>query len=241
MYIHLVNPNTTHAMTVKARDAAIRVAASGTEIVATEPEVGPVSIEGYYDEAFAVPGMLQCIREQNACDGHVIACFDDTGLDASRSIATAPVVGICESACFMAMQIANTFSIVTTLNRSVPALHQLTHRYGVSHRCASIKASEIPVLELENMNTEAVSKLEHAVAAALIDDGAEAIVLGCAGMVDLTTHLQKKFDVPVVDGVTAAVKMVEGLISQGLKTSRVNGYAHPNKKAYAGEFTKYAP
>ena len=46
--------------------------------------MGPESIEGFYDEAFSVPGLLDEIRrgETEGFDGYVIACFDDTGLDA---------------------------------------------------------------------------------------------------------------------------------------------------------------
>ena len=48
MKILLVNPNTTSSMTEKAGETAKTVAASGTEIIAVNPEYGPVSIEGYY-------------------------------------------------------------------------------------------------------------------------------------------------------------------------------------------------
>ena len=85
MRIHVVNPNTTAAMTAKIAAAARDVASTGVTIVASQPEMGPVSIEGYYDEAYAVPGMLQriCAADRAGVDGHVIACFDDTGLDAA--------------------------------------------------------------------------------------------------------------------------------------------------------------
>lgn len=82
-------------MTAKIAAAACGVALPGTVIDARQPEMGPVSIEGLYDEAFAVPGMLGCIRDadRDGADAHIIACFDDTGLDAARAIARAPVVG----------------------------------------------------------------------------------------------------------------------------------------------------
>ena len=84
MKLLLVNPNTTVSMTEKVGKTARLVAASGTEIIAVNPEYGPVSIEGYYDEVFSIPGMLEEVRkgEKSGCQGTVIACFDDTGLDA---------------------------------------------------------------------------------------------------------------------------------------------------------------
>src|SRR5580692_6768240 len=96
MRILVVNPNTTAAMTEKIGQAARAAAAAGTEIIAVNPEDGPVSIEGYYDEAFSVPGLLAEIArgEASGVAAHIIACFDDTGLEAARSLASAPVIGI---------------------------------------------------------------------------------------------------------------------------------------------------
>ena len=74
-------------MTHKIGKAAQSVAAMGTEILAISPKGGPASIEGYYDEAFAVPGLLREIRngEVLGMDGYIIACFDDPGLDTART------------------------------------------------------------------------------------------------------------------------------------------------------------
>ncbi len=240
MKIHLINPNTTATMTQTAAAAATQVAAAGTQIIANQPADGPVSIEGYYDEAFAVPEMLQEIRKHNDCDGHIVACFDDTGVDAARCVANGPVIGICEAGCIAAGTIANRFSIVTTLSRSVPALHHLIQRYGAERRCASIRASDIPVLELEKQEQQAMQTIENECLAAINNDGAEAIVLGCAGMTHLASMLSDKFSLPVVDGVSAAVKQIEGLVSMNLTSSRVNGYRKPVVKKYNGKFAKYA-
>lgn len=226
-------------MTKTAAEAARKVASADTVIIESQPDYGPESIEGYYDEVFAIPGMLENIRQHNACDGHVIACFDDTGLDAARCIANGPVVGLCEAACMVATMVANRFSIVTTLSRSTPALRKLTMHYGVNHRCASIRASDVPVLGLESGDADKAIATE--IEQAISNDSAEAIVLGCAGMADLAAELSEKYSVPVIDGVSAAVKMVEGLVSMNLTSSRANGYARPLPKAYNGKFEADAP
>lgn len=239
MKIHLVNPNTTASMTATAIAAARSVAHANTEIIGSQPDYGPESIEGYYDEVFAIPGLLGNIVAHNDCDGHVIACFDDTGLDAARCVANGPVVGLCEAACMMASMVANRFSIVTTLSRSVPALEKLAQHYGMSDRCASIRASDVPVLDLENGDADNAIAAE--IEQAINIDSAEAIVLGCAGMADFAAELSQQFGVPVIDGVSAAVKMVEGLVSMNLTSSRANGYAKPRPKTYHGSFSSYAP
>src|SRR5687768_11135525 len=89
MRIRVINPNTTAAMTATIGKAAEEVAAAGTEIEAVTSSTGPVSIEGYYDEALCLPGLLMEIRKGEAAgaDAHIIACFDDTGLDAARQLA----------------------------------------------------------------------------------------------------------------------------------------------------------
>ena len=243
MKLLLVNPNTTSSMTDKAGETARMVAASGTEIIAVNPEYGPISIEGYYDEVFSIPGLLEEVRkgEASGCQGTVIACFDDTGLDAARCIASGPVVGICEAAMHIASLLANSFSIVTTLRRSIPALEELTVKYGMSRKCHRIRAAEVPVLELENPDSEATKLIRVEIQKALDDDRSEAIVLGCAGMVDLAAELSEEFGVPVIDGVSAAVKLVESLVALGLQTSKLNGYAYPRSKTYLGLFQTFQP
>jgi len=242
MIIHVVNPNTTQSMTAKIAEAARSVARLGTEIRATQPEMGPVSIEGYYDEAFAIPGMLARIREAEgeSVSAHVIACFDDTGLDAARSIAGVPVIGIGEAGYHAASLIAGKFAVVTTLARSIPVLEHNLMRYGLAARCSGVRAAGVEVLALEDPASGAIDKISAEIEAAKQEDHAEAIVLGCAGMADLAAHLSQKHGLPVVDGVASAVVFAEALAAIGLRTSKLGGYALPLRKTYAGSFAPFA-
>ncbi|MBR0826934.1 aspartate/glutamate racemase family protein [Bradyrhizobium manausense] len=243
MRLHIVNPNTTASMTAKIAAAARAVALPDTVVDARQPEMGPVSIEGFYDEAFAVPGMLGCIRDadRDGADAHIIACFDDTGLDAARAVARAPVIGIGEAAFHMASLIAARFAVVTTLGVSIVPIEHNLQKYGLLARCARVRAAEVPVLALEERNADALAKISGEIAAAISDDRAEAIVLGCAGMADLAGELAARHGLPVVDGVAAAVTLAEGLVRLGLKTSRLGPYATPGAKAYSGLFSRFQP
>src|SRR5436190_12498604 len=98
MRILVINPNTTASMTRKIGAAAAAAASKETEITAVNPESGPPSIEGYYDEVFSVPGLIAEMAKAPDMDAYVIACFDDTGLEAARCITDAPVIGIGEAA-----------------------------------------------------------------------------------------------------------------------------------------------
>lgn len=242
MKIAVINPNTTASMTATIADAARRVAHAGTEILAITSSMGPVSIEGYYDEVFAVPGLLVEIAkaEREGADAIVIACFDDTGLDAARALAGIPVIGICEAALSATSFVAQRFSVVTTMERSRLPVEHLVHRYGMGSRC-KVRAADVPVLSLEDPNSNARDRLRSEISAALKDDRAEAIVLGCAGMADLTAALRQEFGVPVIDGVAAAVKQAESLVAQGLSTAKRGAYATPVSKTYHGDLARFSP
>ena len=241
MRILIVNPNTTASMTRKVGEAARAVAAPGTIVEAVNPDFGPASIEGYFDEAFSVPGLLAEMGKARDRDAYIVACFDDTGLDAARCMVDVPVIGIGEAAFHMASLIAGKFTVVTTLSRSVQAIENNLAKYGLASRCARVRASEVAVLELEEPGSNARSKISAEIREAIAVDRAEAIVLGCAGMADLAQSLAREHGVPVVDGAAAAVKLCEGLVGLGLKTSKVGGYAAPRSKTYAGLFAPFSP
>lgn len=242
MRLLVVNPNTTASMTETIAHAARTAAAPGTVVKAATSKMGPASIEGYYDEAFALPGLLAEIRraEADGADAAVIACFDDTGLDAARAMAGIPVIGICEAAMVTAGFIAKRFTVVTTMERSRVPIEELSHRYGMSHR-ARIRAANISVLSLEDPQSGARDKLRSEITRAIAEDHAEAIVLGCAGMADLARSLSLEFGMPVIDGVAAAVKQAETLVALGLSTSKRGTYAPPVPKPYVGMLADFAP
>ena len=233
MQIFLINPNATASMTAAVATSARRIAASGTRIVeGTGKGAAPVSIEGFSDEAMAVPSMLAQIRAAEAAGAQatVIACFDDPGLDAAREVAAGPVLGICQSAVQAAMVLAKRFSIITTLPRSVPVIEDLVQHYGAGHHCRRVRAIDLPVLALESDSSHAFGLLVAEIARARDEDGAEAVVLGCAGMAEMAADLSRETGVLVIDGVTVAIKLAEALVGSGLRTSKANAYAFPRAK-----------
>ncbi|MBL0373541.1 aspartate/glutamate racemase family protein [Rhizobium sp. KVB221] len=232
MRIHVINPNSTASMTAQIAHAAEAARAEGTVIEAVTSIGGPASIEGYSDEAMAVPAMLAAIRsaEARGASAHVIACFDDPGLAAAREVASGPVIGICQAAVQVAVTVAARFSVITTLPRSVPVIEDLIAHYGAAARCRRVRAVDLPVLALEANPATARTRLLAEARAALREDGVDAIVLGCAGMAELCDWLSRETGVPVIDGVTAAVKLAEALAGGGFRTSKVGAYAFPRDK-----------
>jgi allantoin racemase len=242
MRIKVINPNTTASMTAKIGEAARSVAAPGTEIIAVNPDHGPVSIESHYDEAVSGMALLEEIRkgEAEGVDGYVIACFGDPGLLAAREVATGPVLGIAEAAMHAASFIATGFSVVTTLGRTKIIAEHLSHAYGMTHFCRAIRACELEVLALEDEGSDARRIITEECIRARDEDGSGAIVLGCGGMADLAKAIEADIGIPVIDGVTVATKMVEALVGCGLKTSKHGDLAHPIPKPFAGAFASWA-
>lgn len=235
MRIRVVNPNTSTAMTRDIHRAALTVVAPGTTVEAVSPAMGPASIESHYDEALSVPGVLAEVAggERSGVDGYVIACFGDPGLDAARELAAGPVVGIAEAAMRTATYLGRAFTVVTTLARTQGRAWDLAERYGVTRFCAGVHAVDIPVLGLDQ-DPDTLEKLTEACRAALAEDDADTVVLGCAGMADLCADLTKAVGAPVVDGVRAATLQVQSLVTMALATNKRGEYAGPPPKPYTG-------
>lgn len=101
---------------------------------------------------------------------------------------------------------------------------------GIEQRCASIRTTELTVLDCERNPRAATWEIVAAARLAIAEDGAEAICLGCAGMGPLDKAVEAEVGVPVLDGVACAVKLVESLVDYGLSTSRVAAYKEPEPK-----------
>lgn len=236
MRIKIINPNTSKEMTEGIDAAARKYKRPDTEIITTSPNYGPETIDNFYDEVLASVGVVQEVKKGLAenFDGFVIACFNDPGLLASREISNVPVVGIAEAAMLLVCTVAYRFSILSMPKRGLAAVEELLKRYGLKDRCASVRLIDVPVLEMES-NLVEIKKLLIAEARKAVDeDGAEAILLGCAGLSGVDKEFEKELGVPVIDGVVAAVKILEALHDYGIKTSKSLTYRLPEKKTILG-------
>lgn len=241
MRIHVINPNTTAAMTELMRVAAVEAALPSTRIHASNPRGGPASVESYYDDAVAAVGVLEEVRagEREGVDGYVIACFGDPGLWAAREITRAPVVGIAEAAFHVASLVSTRFSVVTTLGRTCIVAEHLLQAYGLAHRCRRVRAAEIPVLDLEGGGDAVLRTIVDECLRARREDGIGAIVLGCGGMANLRAQIEHAVQMPVIEGVTAAVKLVESLVQLRLFTSKFGDLDFPPTKRFTGAFSHF--
>jgi allantoin racemase len=164
--------------------------------------------------------MLRLIREHEVhYDAFVIACHCDPNLDLCKEITAKPVVGIGEASMKIASMLGHRFSVLSTSPDSVPNKQALVHRYGLDSSLASVHAPKTPAHALDDL--ELFLQLGRE---AIQNDGAEVLVLGCAGLCELSNALQTQLGVPVLDGVVCGLIIAEGLVLANYTTSKICRY-----------------
>lgn len=235
MRILVVNVNTTEAMTETIAEQARSVAGPGTEIVGLTPFVGADSVEGNYESYLAAVGVMdRVLAYDEPYDAVIQAGFGEHGREGLQELLDVPVVDITEAAAHLAHLLGYRYSVVTTLDRTIPLIEERLLVAGLRSHCASVRASGLSVLELEESPERAIAAIVDHAKSAVQDDRAEVIVLGCGGMAGLDRAIREATAAPVVDGVSAAVKLAESLVTLGLSTSKVRTYAPPRSKRVEG-------
>jgi allantoin racemase len=228
MRILILNPNTSEEFTQAIQETGDAVKSPGTEVVCLNPSSGPRSIESAYDELLSCGPCLEVLIARRAeFDGFIIACYGNHPvIHAAREMLSQPVVGIMEASLYLACVVGHTFSVISSGDRAITLFWDAVKAVDMDGRCASVRSTGTPVLALEESGGVNVEELilEEA-RKAIEEDGAEVISLGCAGMVGLDGRLKRELGVPVIDGVAAAVKLMEALVGCGIQTSKRRAYA----------------
>lgn len=211
MRILVINPNRVDQCTDLIRDAAAGVAEQGTDIVVTSPIWGPVLLHGQFEVQLSATGVLDRVAALDGFDAVVMAGFGEPGREAAQELTPVPVLDITECAPTAAKLLGRTYAVVTTADRSVPIVEDRLRVLGHAARCAGIVATGLGVPELvadrDHATRVIVDRAQHAVS----ELGADVVVLGCGGMAGLAAPVSRAVGAPVVDGVTAAVKLAETL------------------------------
>lgn len=230
MKILVVNVNTTESMTAEIGRSAAAAARPGTEIIALTPTIGADSVEGNFESHLAAIAVMdRVLAYDGEYDAVIQAGFGEHGREGLQELLEVPVVDITDAAAHIASLIGRTYSVVTTLDRTVPLIEDRLILSGLFSRCASVRASGLGVLELDDPGA-AVAAIVGEAEIAVKEDRAEVIILGCGGMAGLEEAVHAATGVPVVDGVAAAVALAESLVGLGLSTSKVRTFAPPRVK-----------
>jgi allantoin racemase len=197
---------------------------------------GPASIESRYDDALATLDIMEKVQqaERDGFDGVFVDCFGDPGVESSREIVSIPVVGAFQPAALTASLISDTWSVVTVVRNVVPIIKKLARKLGVESKVASVRYIDTPVLELKDKKV-LQKKLLTQIEKAALEDGAEAVVLGCTGMLGLARNLSKVMKdngipIPVIDPTATAIGYLELIIRSGLSQSALTYPAPPEKE-----------
>ncbi|QRQ78388.1 aspartate/glutamate racemase family protein [Glutamicibacter protophormiae] len=235
MRILVLNVNTTASMTRAIGDSARQVASPGTEIVELTPDFGADSCEGNFESYLAALAVMDKVANYTEpFDAVIQAGYGEHGREGLQELLDVPVVDITEAAASTAQFLGHKYSVITTLDRAVPLIEDRLKLAGLTDRLASVRASGLGVLELESDPQRAVEAIVEQSRAAVEQDKAEVICLGCGGMAELEEQVAAATGVPIVDGVRAAVTIAESLVRMGLSTSKVRTYAPPRPKQITG-------
>ncbi|MGW7680952.1 aspartate/glutamate racemase family protein [Kribbella sp. NPDC054772] len=235
MRILIANVNTMTSMTETIRTQAAAFASEETEVIGLTPDFGAESVEGNFESYLAAVGVMDAVvRYDGPYDAVIQAGYGEHGREGLQELLDVPVVDITEAAAQVAMLIGRSYSVVTTLDRAVPQIEDRLLLAGLADRCASVRASGLAVLELEEDPERAVDAIVEQAVKAVTEDRAEVICLGCGGMAGLDRKVAEATGVPVVDGVAAAVVLAESLVRLGLSTSKIRTYAAPRPKRVTG-------
>ncbi len=237
MKIRVVIPSITKEYEALGLEQYAPGARADTELSVALLDKGPASIESRYDETVAVPGVVGRVieAEKDGVEAVIIDCMADPGLEAAREMVSIPVIGPGETAMHVASMLAYRFSVITVLDSAAPMFELQAARIGVAERLASVRAVNIPVLELGDTERVVRTLTEQSVAA-VKDDGAHLIVFGCTGMIGLADVVKKGLeaqgivDVPVIDPPMLAVKVAEAFADMGLRHSKRTYPAPPEKE-----------
>lgn len=236
MRILVINPNASVEMSDVIREQLNVVARADVQVEVVNPPGAPPAIESALDEAACLPPMLKLVRDAASCgyDAVVIACFSDPGLDAAREMTDLPVVGIQDAAMHLAAQLGYRFSVLTTLAHRAPVRERAALLAGLDRRLASCRVLDLPVLETVVNRERVIQRVIRMGRQAVQEDGAEALILGCAGLGNLALRASREIGVPVIDPNAAALKLCETLVDLQLSHSRAGlYYARPRAESLA--------
>ena len=231
--IKVVVPVTTSIWNEMVREAYETVKDPGTEVTVVNLERGPESIEQHYDVAWAEVFALQEIEkaEGEGYDAVISYCFDDPALLASKEKLRIPVVGLQEPSIHLASMLGRKYSVVGVGGELATGDSMDSARlYGLENSLASVRITDIPVLDIRKDREKLYSALLAEGRKAVEEDGADVIVLGCGGLLGLAEELQKELRVPVIDPGLAALKVAEDLVKLGLAQSK-KAFPFPNPKS----------
>ena len=210
--IRIINPNSNAKVTQSMSQALEPLRCdNGPQLDCITLEQGPPGIESQAHVMQVEPLLAQYVRNDNEADAFVIACYSDPGLHVCRELSDRPVYGIAECAVLTAMTQGSKFGVISILGNSVARHYRHLRERRLDHLCAGDRPLGLTVAEVESGDStfermcEVGQRLRD-------DDGAEVVIMGCAGMAKHRLPLQQVLGLPVIDPAQAAASIAIGAV-----------------------------
>ena len=206
--ILIVNPNSNASVTrgIEAALASLSAAAE-LHIDCTELDDGPFGVETDQDIEKVLPLIIRKVSaNKNSYDAFIIACYSDPGLVESRLISRKQVFGIQESALSLSASHGRRFGVLALQRESIQRHISYVRQLGLREFHAGERPLDITVDQAVN-DPQTLGKIIEIGRELIEEDGAETLILGCAGMAKHRPAAQSELGVPVIDPVLAAVEL----------------------------------
>ena len=225
--ILVINPNSSRQMTDDIVRTLERSHGPDFSCTVERTEAAPTVLESFADYTLAGAAVLFRLAARPVSgkyDGVLLACMGDPCLYAVKEACPVPAVGIAEAAVSLALLTGYKFSIIAASEKAKPMMESMVAGYGLTQRMASVETLRLPIEDFlcdpgklrESIRTSA----ERA-----WNNGADVLILGCAGMTMIHDELPALCGMPIIDPVTAGEHMLEAVVRGGFEVSRRGLYA----------------
>jgi allantoin racemase len=239
MKLLVINPNISDEVTALIESEALRSAAPGTTLEVRTAGHGVEYIETRFESLIAAGAVAEIIAEHSRpeaqpVDAVVVAAFGDPGLPALKELADVPVIGITEAAlCAAALQ-GHRLSIIAISDRIKPWYLECVEGFGLAGRLASIRSINESLNGIASVQHDFKETLLALSLQAVAEDGADVVILAGAPLAGLARELRGQIPVPVVDGISAGIRMAEAVAGLQSGPHRAGAFAPPPAKGRKG-------
>lgn len=236
MKILVANPNSSTVVTDIIMKSAARCKRADTELLPLTNPKGTKNIDCGFADYQSVWSFQRAILEAvriTPVDAVVLAGFGNVGVFALKELLSIPVVSISESAQTVACMLGHKYSVLTMLRQFIPYQEDLVRLYRFEGKCASVRGINVNVENCVTNRDSTLAELKQEIQKIVENDGAEVVVLGCAGLCGYDQALSELTGLPVLDPVTVAIPVAEMLVSCGLSQSKVRKFHAPPQQLSA--------
>ena len=235
MKLLVINPNISESVSALIAAEARRVASAETQITMQTATFGVAYIETRFEAMIGAMAVAELAGAH--ADGHdalVIAAFGDPGLLAMREVLDIPVVGLTESAVLTACALGQRFSIIAISKRIAAWYEETVASYGLASRLASIRTLDQTLRDIGAVQEHHAQALKALCMQAIEQDRADVLIIAGAPLAGLARTIESEIPVPVIDGVSCAIRHAESLVKLGARPPQASSLAPPPRKLNHG-------